>query len=267
MNDGVVLFIYKFLCTCKGDSATEPRTTEPRKTEPRKTQPWMDWTSNGLNPEWTQPRMGLNPEWDSTPNCLNPEWDWTPNGPNLEWDWTPNGTEPRMDWTLTGLKPDWDSTPNGLNPDWDSTSTGTQPRPGISTPQAENWILNGTQPRHFPFNPFKKESFSGLSLSWGWVPGPQGLNPDWDSTPQLRLNPGMGLNLDFPLNLSNMVWTMCQGVHVVYIKRMDLITIKMFSLLQQLKLSPIWEVDRCWVPFIYSYSYITLLYSAYYVKP
>jgi hypothetical protein len=39
------------------DSPTEPRMTEPRKTEPRKTQPRMDRTSNGLNLEWTEPRM------------------------------------------------------------------------------------------------------------------------------------------------------------------------------------------------------------------
>ncbi len=64
---------------------------------------WLNlerFNSNGLNPEWTQPRMdptlnGLNPEWtqlrmDSTPNGLNPN-RLNPDGPNSKWthpEWT-----------------------------------------------------------------------------------------------------------------------------------------------------------------------------------
>ncbi len=121
------------------DSPTEPRTTEPRKTEPRKTQPRMDWTSNGLNPDWTEPRMGLNPEKTEPRMGLNPDWTQPRMGLNPEWDWTPNGlnpdwTEPRLglnpDWTQPwlGLNPDWTELRMGLNPDWDSTSNYYQPR-------------------------------------------------------------------------------------------------------------------------------------------
>jgi hypothetical protein len=61
----------------------------------------MDRTQNGLNLEWTQPRMnsttiGLNPDWDLTPNGLNTDWDSTPNGLNSEWDSTSNFYQPRM---------------------------------------------------------------------------------------------------------------------------------------------------------------------------
>ncbi len=80
----------------------------------------MDWTSNGLNLEWTKPRM------DPTPAGLNLEWTeprmyWTSNGPNSEW------TELRMDSTPTGLNPDWTQPQPGLNHVRDSTLTGTQP--------------------------------------------------------------------------------------------------------------------------------------------
>jgi len=106
------------------DSLTEPRTTKPRKTQPRKTQPGMDWTSNGLNLEWTEPQM------DPTPNGLNPEWDWTLNGTNPEWDWSPNGTELRIYWT-----------PNGLNLD---TFLSTHLKTELLGVESEH--RNGTQP-------------------------------------------------------------------------------------------------------------------------
>jgi hypothetical protein len=46
----------------------------------------MDSTANGLNPEWTQPRLGLNPEWIQPQLGFNPNWDSTPNGLNRDWD-------------------------------------------------------------------------------------------------------------------------------------------------------------------------------------
>jgi hypothetical protein len=131
-------------------SPTEPRTTEPRKTESRKSLPRMDWTSDGLNSEWTQPQMGLNPEWTEPRMGLNPEWTQPRMGLNPEWDSAPNGTQSRM-----GLNPEWDSTPNGLDPEWtrprmDSTPTGTQPQMD-STPNGLNSEWDSTsnfyQPR------------------------------------------------------------------------------------------------------------------------
>jgi hypothetical protein len=94
----------------------------------------MDWTSNGLNLEWTQPRKGLNPDWTEPRMGLNPEWTELRMGLNPEWDSTPNGTEPRLDSTPTGTQPRMNSTPTGtqprmrLNSEWDSTSNFYQHR-------------------------------------------------------------------------------------------------------------------------------------------
>jgi hypothetical protein len=140
---------FRALCArlSRNDSPTEPRTTEPRKTEPRKTQPRMDWTSNGLNPDWIQPRMGLNPEWTEpqmglNPEWTQPEWDSTPNGTELRMDSTPTGLNPDWDWTPTGLNPDWDSTPTGLNSEWDWIPTGTQPRISINLEYGVQWCIS-----------------------------------------------------------------------------------------------------------------------------
>jgi hypothetical protein len=115
----------------------------------------MHWTSNGLNLEWTQPRMDWTPN-ELNPNVLNPnvlnhKWtklrmDWTQNGLNPEW------TQPRLDSTPTGLNPlspDRESTPNGLIPDWDSTPNGLNPdRDSTPTGQNSEWdsTSNYSQP-------------------------------------------------------------------------------------------------------------------------
>jgi hypothetical protein len=170
---------------------------------------------------------------------------------NLEW------TETRMNWTPNGLNPDWDSNPTGLNPDWDSTPTrystltrdSTPPRDSTPTRDSTpgwDWTLNGTQPRHFPLNPFQygvnRVSGGGVHQKNGLlkrdllgVESQSGLSPGSPGTqPQLRLNPlteNWTQNLDsrdstltetqpptenwirmgtqprhFPLNPSNMVY-------------------------------------------------------------
>ncbi len=103
-------------------SPTEPRTTEPRKIEPRKTQTRMDWTSNGLNPEWTQPQMGLNPEWTEPRMGLNPEWTQPWMGLNPDWTQPRPGLNPERTQPRPGLNPEWTELRMGLNLEFLSTS-------------------------------------------------------------------------------------------------------------------------------------------------
>jgi hypothetical protein len=127
-----------------------------------------------------------------------------------------------------GLKPEWDWTPNILNPKW-------------------------TQPRHFPLNPFKKRAARG----WVWT-------QEWYSTLTFLSTPR--------------IWcTLCQGVHSIYQKKgfkndKNVLYCNNWN-------GPVWgwyeftgwvpffgiKSILCRVPFTYSYSYITLLYSAYYI--
>ncbi len=154
----------------------------------------MDWTSNGLNPEWTQPRMGLNPGWTEPRMGLNPEWTQPWMGLNSEW------TEPRLDSTPTGTQPRLDRTQNGTESRLDSTSNFFQPRIWCTMVYIKRMYLKWENTSvYFNLDTFLStpriwckqcvrwrctyQKNSGLSLSRGWVPGPPGLNPD------LRLNP------------------------------------------------------------------------------
>ncbi len=88
----------------------------------------MDPIPNGLNPEWTEPRMYR-----------------TPNGPNLEW------TELRIDSTPTGLNSEWDSsstflsTSNGVQCQCVHQKNGFKKRSGMNL--SRGWDPVGTRPR------------------------------------------------------------------------------------------------------------------------
>jgi hypothetical protein len=164
---------------------------------------------------------------------------------NLEW------TEPRMDPTPNGLNPEWNWTLNGTNPEWDWTPNGTEPWMGLNSEWTEprmDWTPNGLNHEHFPLNPFKKRA----ALGWVWT-------QEWYSTLTFLSTPR--------------IWcTMCQGVHSIYQKNgfknyKNVLYCNNWN-------GPIWGWKEftgwvrffgvksvlCWVPFIYSYSYITLLY-------